>query len=112
MARSATHIAVCCKLPHGLILRHPMDQQKTVTLNGKNKAAIIGAGYGTTMVDVDFWEQWVAVNQEFEPLKSKAIFTAENAADMEAQAKELAKEKTGFEGLDPNSHGVKVADKD
>lgn len=108
---AASHIAVCCKLPHGLIISHPMDYDKRVELKGKNKAAIIGSEYGTTMVESDFWEQWIALNSDFPAVKSGAIYTAKNAADADAIAKEFKDRKTGFEGLVPKSHGVEPATK-
>lgn len=112
MASAATHVAVSCRLPHGLILNHPMDINKKVELNGQNKIKIIGAQYATTMVEVDFWEQWIAVNKEFPAVKCGAIYAAKNAADVEAIAKEFSNRKTGFEALSPTAHGVKPAAKD
>lgn len=105
-------VVVGCKLPHGITLEHPMDPTKTVELKGKNKALIVGADYATTEVDADFWEQWAAVNKEFPAVKSGAIFVAKSAADIVAVARENADRKTGFEPMDPKSHGVKPADKD
>lgn len=105
-------VIVGCKLPHGVILEHPMDPEKRVELKGKNKALIIGSDHATTEVDADFWEQWSAVNKEFPAVKSGAIFVAKNAADVAAMAAEFKGRKTGFEAMDPTSHGVKPADKD
>ncbi|MFA7254388.1 MAG: hypothetical protein WC107_07635 [Patescibacteria group bacterium] len=105
-------VVIGCKLPHGLVLEHPMDPNQKVVLNGKNKALIIGADYATTEVDADFMEQWVAVNKEFPAVKSGAIFVAKSVADVAAVARENADRKTGFEAMDPKSHGVKPADKD
>ena len=108
----AKNIVVGCKLPHGIVLQHPMDPNKTVTLAGRNKATIIGADHSTTEVDAEFWESWVMVNDDFAPLKSGAIFVAKSSADAAAMSKEFEDRKTGFEPMDPNSHGVKPADKD
>ena len=105
----AGHVAVHCRLPHGLILSHPMDHNQRVELKGKNKAAIIGSPYGTTMVSADFWEQWIAANAEFAAVKSGAIFVAKSDADAKAIAKEYEKRKTGFEGMPQESLGVKKA---
>ncbi len=105
-------VIVGCKLPHGLILEHPMDPTVKVELAGKNKALILGADYASTEVDSDFWEQWAAVNKEFPAVKSGAIFVAKSSADVAAVARENADRKTGFEAMDPKSHGVKPADKD
>ena len=108
-------VVVGCKLPHGLILEHPMDVSKKVELAGLNKAIIIGAEYASTEVDADFWDQWSAVNKEFPAVKSGAIFVAKNAAEIVAVAAERVKEETGFEpmrtdGKDKRAKGVKVVD--
>lgn len=112
----AGHAAVCCKLPNGIVLQHPIEKERTVTLKGKSKAVIVGADYGTTMVDQDFWNDWYAANsqsgREFAPLKSGAIFVAKDGKDAEAKAKDFKERKTGFEGLTPKDHGVMLADKD
>lgn len=108
-------VSIGCKLPHGIILQHPMDPNNKVELRGKNKVTIIGADYAVTQVDAEFWESWVAVNKEFAPFLSGAIFVGKNEAAVADTAKELAKTKTGFEqmqtdGKDPRASGVKTAD--
>ena len=110
-------VVVGCKLPHGIVIEHPMDPTKTVELAGKNKSLIVGAEYASTEVDGDFWEQWAAVNKEFPAVKSGAIFVAKSVADIVAVARENADRKTGFEpmrtdGKDERATGVKSADKD
>jgi hypothetical protein len=110
MAKSVT--MVCCKLPHGIVLQHPMDANNTVTLNGLNKAIIIGAQYTTNAVDSDFWDHWILANADFPAVKSGAIFAAENTQVAAKIAKETEKEKTGFEPMDKNAHGVKPTGKD
>ena len=114
---AAKIVVVGCKLPHGITIEHPMDPAKTVELKGKNKALIIGAEYGTTEVDGEFWEQWAAVNKEFPAVKSGAIFVAKNAAEVAAIAEDFKDRKTGFEamrtdGKDDRAAGVKSADKE
>lgn len=111
-AATASHIAVRCKLPHGLVIRHPMNVDKTVTLKGRNKAVVIGSDYGTTMVPADFWEDWIAANADFQPVKSGAIFAGKSMADLDAIGKEFEKRATGFEPLSPTAHGVKKATAD
>jgi len=108
-------VNVCCKLPHGIIIQHPLDAKNTVTLLGKNKATIIGADYAITKVDGDFWADWSAVNKEFAPVVSGAIFVAKNQADVTAKAAEFKERKTGFEpmrtdGKDERASGIKSAD--
>ena len=111
---AAKIVVVGCKLPHGIIIQHPMDPNKKVELAGKNKALIVGADYATTEVDGDFWEQWVAVNKEFPAVKSGAIFVAKTLTDAAAIAAESKDRKTGFEpmrtdGKDERAAGVKTA---
>ena len=109
MAKSVT-VTVGCKLPHGIILSLPLDPNKTVKLNGANTARIIGAGFGTTDVDADFWDQWSTIHGEFPAVKSGAIFVAKNANDAQAVANELVAQKTGFEAMKKTAGGVKPAD--
>lgn len=103
---------VCCKLPHGIVLQHPMDVNNTVTLNGLNKTKIIGAKYVTNAVDTEFWDHWILANADFSAVKSGSIFVAKNIQDAESIAEETEKEKTGFEPMSKDSLGVKPAAKD
>lgn len=108
----AGKVVVCCKLPAGIVLDHPMDPNKKVALNGANRAQIIGADHGKTEVDEDFWKAWSTVHADFAPLKSGAIFVAKDAASAEAKAKENKGRKTGFEQMPKEAQGVKPADKE
>lgn len=112
VAVGGTSVTVGCKLPHGLILDHPLDPDKKVELKGKNGSLIIGAEYGTTEVDGEFWETWKTVHKDFPALRSGAIFEARNASELTAVAAELEDEKTGFEAMPQEAMGVKVADKE
>jgi len=109
MSKSVT--MVCCKLPHGIVLHHPMDANNKVTLNGLNKVTIIGAKYVTNAVDTEFWDHWILANADFSAVKSGAIFVAKTVQDAEAIAKETENEKTGFEPMRKDSLGVKPAAK-
>jgi len=111
---AAKIVTIGCRLPHGIILDHPLDPTKKVELKGKNGAMIIGAEHGTTEVDGEFWETWKTVHKNFPALTSGAIFEAKNVADAASIAKELKDEKTGFEpmrtdGKDERASGVKTA---
>ena len=108
----STRVVIGCKLPHGLILDHPLDPSKKVEINGLNRSLIVGAPYATTEVDGEFWEQWKTVHKDFPAIKSGAIFEAGNAAEAAAVAKELEGEKTGSEPMEQNADGVKAVDKD
>jgi hypothetical protein len=111
MANAKT-VIVCCKLPNGIILDHPLDPNQKVELAGLNSAKIIGADYATTEVDGEFWETWKTVHKEFGPVQSGAIFEAKTKEDAKAKSKELASEKTGFEPMPQEAQGVKPADKE
>lgn len=107
-------IIVGCKLPHGIILEHPMDALQKIELKGINSTQIIGANYATTEVDADFWAQWEAVNKEFPAIKAGSIFVAKNATEAAAIADDFKGRKTGFEpmrtdGKDERAAGVKTA---
>ena len=95
-----------CKLPWGIVLEYG---EKSITLNGANKASIIGADYGTTEVDDAFYAEWTKANKEFAPLKSGAIFAAKLP---DAKAKSKDQPKTGLEPIDPTAAAVKPATAD
>jgi hypothetical protein len=114
--KMAKTVIVGCKLPMGIILENPNDASKKVTLNGKNKALIVGADFATTEVDGEFFEAWLAVNSEFPALKSGAIFVARSIGEAQAVAKDFEGVETGLEpmrtdGKDSRARGVKKADK-
>ena len=112
VAVGGTSVTIGCKLPHGIVLDHPLDPSKKVELRGKNRSLIIGAEYGTTEVDGEFWETWSTVHKDFPAVRSGAIFEARNATELVAVAKELEGEKTGFEAMPQEAQGVKPADKE
>lgn len=104
-----------CRLPHGIILEHPGDHKKSITLKGKNSAVIIGADYAITEVDADIFDAWLAANKDFPAIKSGAIFVAKTASDAGAIAKEFKDRPTGFEpmrtdGNDERASGTKTVD--
>lgn len=112
VAVGGTSVTIGCKLPHGIVLDHPLDPSKKVELMGKNSSLIIGAEYGTTEVDGEFWETWKTVHAEFPALKSGAIFEAKNVTEAASVAKELEGEVTGFEPMAQNTQGVKPVGQD
>lgn len=95
-------ITIGCKLPNGLILE---VGEKRVTLNGSNSSAIIGGHGITENVDADFFGAWLKANKDLSFVKAGHVFAHEKAANVAAQAKERASEKTGFEGMDPGKPG-------
>ena len=112
VAVGGTSVTIGCKLPHGIVLDHPLDHSKKVELRGKNRSLIIGAEYGTTEVDGEFWETWKTVHAEFPALRSGAIFEAKNANELVAVAAELEDETTGLEAMPREAQGVKPASQD
>lgn len=107
----AGKVIIGCKLPNGLTLIHPAQPHERVTLAGLHSSKIIGATHVTTEVDQDFWDTFKAAHKDYAPLKSGAIFEARNETEALAKAKELKKQKTGFEAMEPESAGVKPAGK-
>ncbi len=103
-------IYIGCRLPHGLVLQHPLKKGEKVTLAGLNSSRIIGATHVVTEVDADLWAAWKAIHEDYQPLKTGAIFEARSEGDAASIAKELRKEKTGLEPMDPKAMGVKPAE--
>lgn len=105
-------IIIGCRLPNGLTLHHPVTGE-AVTLDGLHKSKIIGATHVSTEVDAEFWDAWKTKFKDYAPLKAGAIFEARSETDALAKAKELRKERTGFEpmqtdGKDQRASGVKT----
>lgn len=102
-------VTVGCKLPHGI---HLDIGDKRVTLNGAHSAAIIGGHGITENVDKDHFEAWMIMYKDHPAVKAGYIFAHDKANNTAAQAKERAKEKTGFEGLNPEKPmpGIEKAD--
>lgn len=103
-------ITIGCRLPHGLTIHHPSDRKITATIAGMNASKVIGSTHMTTQVDADLWAAWRKAYTDYAPLKNGAIFEARGEAEAKDKAKELRKEKTGFEPISPESHGVKKDD--
>lgn len=94
-------ITIGCRLPNGIILKHPNKEiDYSVKLAGRFSSKIVGATHVTTEVDAEFWEVWKKAYSNYQPLRTGAIFEASSPQAAEAKAKELSKEKTGFEPVD------------
>lgn len=111
-------VLIGCRLPHGIIISHPNPESKLkATLAGTFSAKLFGpngapiASYVTTSVDQELWDAWKVAYRDFAALRNGAIFEAKSEQEAKVKAAELRKEKTGFEPLNPDSHGVKKADK-
>lgn len=109
---AAALMLVACKLPHGLVIEHPMNPDVKVTLKGVNEATIIGTPYAVTEVDAAFWNDWAAVNSKFPAVLSGAIFAAETRENLDAVAREFEKRLSGFERTPQEAEGVKKATQD
>lgn len=109
MAKST--VIVGCRLPNGIILEHPNNPTQRVQIAG-TKSTKVEVPYVTTEVDKDFWDAWVLVHSDFTPLKNGALFMESTKDRADAKAKELVKEKTGFERAKAKDHGVVAADKE
>jgi hypothetical protein len=121
-------VTVACKLPHGLKLRlfNMVDSQepilgggyrtvkvarempKSVTLKGWSHAQnmapdaqIIGGYALTPNVDKDFWDAWLAQNQELDAVRNNLIFAHDKSVNAEAESKEKRDVRSGLERLDP-----------
>lgn len=95
-------VIVGCKIPSGLILDGSAGR---VTLNGTNTSLIDG-GVGLTHVDATEWLYLSQVYATHSAFVGGAVFSykdSDKVADVLAIAEDLADEKTGFEGLDPNA---------
>ena len=104
-------VVIGCKLPHGLILRHPLAKDKTVLLNGTNTSKLVPRpSFVTTQIDGEFWEGWKLMHSSYQPLKSGAIFEAAGQREAEDKGRELEKEKTGFEPMPQKAPGITKAD--
>lgn len=87
------------KLPFGLLLEDPINPKVRVEIKGTNTATVIGATTNVTEVDKTFWETWKAVNKDYQPYMTGAIFEGSDNG-----------EKTGLEPLEPDAFGVEPAD--
>ncbi len=97
--KTPAKVLVGCRLPHGLIIEHPTDPNKKVELQGRNKSRIIGATHCVTEVDGEFWQAWQMFHEKHPALKSGAIFVAKDSKSVKAKARELEKQRTGFEQM-------------
>lgn len=92
-------VVVGCKLPSGLVME---KNGIRVELKGANSSLIIG-GHGITEgVDKDFFDTWMKEHEEIEFVRQGFIFAHEKEKNTSAEAKDRAKQKTGFERIDPS----------
>lgn len=106
-------VAIGCKLPTGLNFLGA-DGKTRILLNGTNTSAVIG-GHGITMIDEAEAAVFFATHADMEAVKNGHIFkhgNSDKVENIDAIAREMKDEKTGFEGLDPHkpAPGLKPAD--
>lgn len=105
-------VLIGCKLPHGIVVKGIQGQD--IKLNGMNTSMVAG-GYGLTNVDADEAAVFFATHSDFAPVANNAIFThqTDKVSDIIAIGEELQGEKTGFEGLNPETPvpGLKPEDR-
>jgi len=104
-------VVIGCRIPNGLILAHPKTRAR-VTLEGPKLVMAnpnprkLSANFAITEVDAEFWAAWKAAYAKSPILTSQAIFEAKSESEANAKARELQKEKTGFEQMPQESMGV------
>lgn len=122
MAEGKT-ITIGSKLPISIVLKHPLNGSKTVTIRGLNSAQCgtngqpIQVPYMTSEIDADFWSAWKLGNNHpdkpFRPFASGAIFEAKTPEAAQKVYREREEEATGLEPARSSVFGVKTAtDKD
>lgn len=104
-------VTIGCKLPNGIHLDH---EGKRVTLNGANSSRVIGGHGITERVDKAFWDAWLAIHKDYEPVKRGLIFAQNSTRNAEAEAKEKQDNPSGLEGINPDKpgRGIQKATKD
>ncbi len=121
---SAEKVVIGCKLPHGLQVnaRAAVDPgpgksatpahaaiKETLFLNGGNdESAKQAGGFGLTMVDKAAAEAFMSTHADAEYVINDLVFMEKNLASATALGRELAGEKTGFEGLNPEKPDPKL----
>ena len=132
-------VLVGCRFPAGLVLRlFTFADQKEVLPGGRtqsvkvavptpakevrlkgsaNRESIVAQDlrgrYGVTEVPSDFWEAWVKQQgPDSDLINNHIVFAAENAADLKAMNREIGKEPTGLEPLDPKNPGERLGGRD
>ena len=114
--KGSNFITVGCKLPHGMHLDiQPEGKPRTRhTLKGTNSSKVIG-GFGLTEIPKDFWEAWLALNKDIDPVSKGFVWAYPTMEGAEKKAIEKANLRHGMEPIDPQEDprrpkGVKTDD--
>lgn len=138
IAKSAAMVTVACKLPNGLWLQlYDMVDGREMTPQGPNTVKVarkrgepiklngcalkfgqtsevpMPGGYALTQVPADFWERWLAANEDADIVQNRLVFAHDSADKAASQARDQLKEKvkSGLEPIDPKNPprvGMKV----
>lgn len=121
-------VYVGCRLPHGLLLQltKAYEQKENVLGGGVRTFTIhrrvgekiklngialgkgerprftLANGAAITKVPADFWAQWLEQNADSDVVKNQLVFAQSSEDSTRANARELKKEKTGFEPINPS----------
>jgi hypothetical protein len=91
---------VGCKLPNGLQINLAGVNGPTI-LKGNNATRIVG-GYGLTAgVPKEAMQAWLLDHADMPAVRHKLVFIQDDTKRAESAAKEMRKERTGLEPLDP-----------
>ena len=108
-------VLVGCKLPSGL--EFAVGKQKfylkgcAVARPAKSRTteALMIYPPAYTPIPKEAWDAFVKqMGADWKPFESQSIFWAQNRSDVNAKAKELDAEKTGFEAVDPKTISGKL----
>lgn len=117
----AEKIVVGCKLPNGIVLELPgkprvyikgsaveigLPSERRTVQDLRTPAILAPGGFALTCdVDADFWKAWSTAYADMEVLKKGLLFAMPKQQDAAAHAKDMAKERTGLEPIDPDKMG-------
>lgn len=130
-------VLVGCRFPAGLVLRVFKMVPQTETLSGgrtqTTKVASLAAEvrlkgsasrespiavdlrgrYGVTEVPSEFWAEWLKQQgPDSDLVKGHIVFAADTRDDLKAINREVGKELTGLEPLDPSKPGERMGGRD
>ena len=117
----AETVSIACKLPNGIVLElpgHPrvyikgsaveigLPSERRTTQDLSVPPLLVPGGFALTPdVDADFWRAWSTAYAGMEVLQKGLLFAMPKPQDARAKAREMAKEKTGLEPIDPDKMG-------
>lgn len=107
-SRSAAHLIIGCKLPHGVLLemgdREDDEAYRSHRIIGvlhAHPSELFEGAAITRNIPTDFWEAWMKTHSKLSFVKREFIFASAALEDVQAWAFEQAKRVVGLEGVDP-----------